>query len=235
MVDKSTSACAATPELPRESAPTEVRFSIRAMLIVMAVVAVALASLSAFIRQFPPEARLRLAIYWGLLIVALLMLFAYHVWRRMCAEQQAGQTLVRLSRYSRLLPNSPVASATIRGVLALAAAPVLWIGGSYVLADQSGSWLNFANFGTLTCLYISGAGLTYFWWQLVQICDNGIIYRNQFAPWGTCRRWYCEERRTSALVIEISGHGQLIAVVPRDQNEIIKSILNQKMPGKLYD
>ena len=50
---------------------TDVRFSIRAMLIVMAVVAVATSAVAAYIRSFPADLRMELTLYWGVLAASL--------------------------------------------------------------------------------------------------------------------------------------------------------------------
>ena len=85
---------------------TEVRFGMRSMLIAMAVVAVVMTALGAFVRQFPAEAELRLAIYWGILALMLLAIFAYTGRKRYRAERQAGHVHFRLVPHSYFFPRA---------------------------------------------------------------------------------------------------------------------------------
>ena len=84
------------PEIASKDA-TEVRFSIRAVLIVTALLAVCLSALGAFIRHFPADVQPRLVVLWGTLAAFLIGLVAYHARRRYVAEQQAGACYFRLS------------------------------------------------------------------------------------------------------------------------------------------
>lgn len=88
----------------------DVRFSTRALLIIMAVVAVAATSLGAFVRSFPEDVRLKLAAYWGGLIIIIMGVTIYHARRRFIAEKKAGRVLFVLPTHRYFLPRAPRAS-----------------------------------------------------------------------------------------------------------------------------
>lgn len=212
---------------PRDA--TEVRFSIRSALIAMAVVAVVTTALGAFIRQFPTDAQLRLAIYWGFLAAILLALFAYHARRRYVAESKAGRVLFELVRHSYFLPNAPRLATTLVGIVSLLAAPVVWIDGSYSIAIGSPLHLSSWQFiyATAACVATSGAGITYFWWRRVRLAENGLVLRSRFIPWEACSRWYWEACSKDVAVISCQPRSNIALRVPPQDREAIVALLEK--------
>jgi hypothetical protein len=209
---------------------TEVRFGIRSMLIVMAVVAVVMSSLGAFIRRFPPEAHLRLAIYWSILGVILAAVFAFTARQRYLAESRAGRVLYRLVPHSYFFPRAPGCGIALAGTLCLAVAPALWVTYSFLLAQPNSSlWSRAFDLNSIFAISAGGAGLSFFWWRRIIVSEQGIIKRNIFAPWSECRRWYWDACNKNVAVIAADRIGTLAVRVPPEQRDAVTALLNAQI------
>jgi Domain of unknown function (DUF5673) len=216
--------------MPRDA--TEVRFGMRAMLIVMSVVAVATGGLGAFIRHFPPNARPQLAAYWGILGVAVIGLIAYHARRRYVVERQAGHVLFLLEQHSYFLPHAPGLATIIGASLLLAFAPLMWVVGSFAIAE--GDWWLWSNpsgiWSTSYCLIAAGTGITLLWWRRVRIAEHGLVVRSKFVPWENCRRWYWDACNKDVVVLESPQFKRVAVKVPAEVRAAIESLLKEKSP-----
>lgn len=215
---------------------TEVRFNTRSLLIVMAVGAVAASALGAFIRQFPPDARPRLLVFWGVLAAIMAALVVFHAWRRRVAERKAGHVLLQVAKHSYFFLRQPVRATYLAGGLSLLIAPAMWVGCSFIIAKSPPSeWWRMINYGTIYSIFLSGAGITYFWWRRIRMCENGVVVRNRFLPWTNCKRWYWDACTKNVLVMEFSGYGLLPVQVTEDSRPAAEAIMNEKRADKYYD
>lgn len=80
---------------PRQMDTTEVHLGMRAMLLLMSVLAVGATALGAFIRSFPPNERASVAQFWALVCVLQLGLVPQSVF--LCGSEQGMQILINCS------------------------------------------------------------------------------------------------------------------------------------------
>jgi hypothetical protein len=213
---------------------TEVRFSIRSLLVAMAVMAVVTSALGAFIRHFPPEAHWRLAIYWGILAAILLAMFAYMARNRYQAERLAGHVLYRLVPHSYFFPRAPGCAITLAGTACLAFAPALWVAYSFSIADPNGvGWWRSIDFNAVYAIFAAGVGISIFWWRRIIVAENGFIKRNDFIPWDDCARWYWDACNKNVAVIATNTHGQIVVKVPAERRPAIEALLSERVTKKV--
>jgi hypothetical protein len=206
---------------------TEVRFSIRSLLIVTAGVAAATAAIAAFIRRFPADERLRLAAYWGVATAILASLVIYQARRRYLAESKAGQVHFLLHRHSFFFPRVPWLATGLFGafslLVALFAGAITTIG----LAD-SHAWFHLD--GTIFAWIFAATGIAAMWWRRVRLAEHGVVVRNEFARWEECR-WYWDTCNKDVLVIDASkkpGLGSVALKIPAGKREAIVALLAAK-------
>ncbi len=210
---------------------TEVRFSIRSLLIVTAVVAVATSAVATYIRSFPVDLRMELTLYWGVLPALLVTLFVFHAWRRRKAELIAGRVLLELDRHSYFLPHTPRLATTLVGILSLLAAPAMWIVGSRDIASGRplGAWPWQINYGTISCLVASGSAVTFFWWRRIRLAENGLIARSQYFPWTVCNRWQWDAQFTNVAVVFTTTRGKIAFEVPEQERAAVEALLKRQV------
>ena len=112
---------------------TDVRFSMRAMLTVMAVTAVMATALGAFIRLFPAESQWLLWIYWGFLLLLVFVIVAASARFRYQAERKAGRVLFLLVPHTYFLPCAPRVASTLVGASYVASVLAMWVAGSFIV------------------------------------------------------------------------------------------------------
>jgi hypothetical protein len=216
-----------TSESPSHHGATDVQFSTRSLLIIMAVVAVAATSLGVFIRSFPEDVRLSLAAYWSFLIVTIIGVIIYHARKRYIAEQQAGRVLFILPTHSYFLPRIPQASRLILATLFLIIGPALWIENSLLIAqgDWKLVWISYCTYlGPVT----TGTGITMFWWRNVRLAERGVVIRSKFVPWVKTKHWYWDACDKNVVVIESREFGKIAAIVePKDRSGV-----DSRLPGR---
>jgi hypothetical protein len=208
---------------------TEVKFSLRAMLIVTAILAVSLSALSAFIRHFPATVQPELVVLWALLAAFLIGLFAYHARRRYVAEQQAGHVLFSLVPHSYFIPRAPDVARLICGGLLFAVGPGLWIAYSFTIAqDPNGGTFPVAPY-LIYGLIGSSLGLTCLWWRRMRIGEDGLVVRSKFVPWDKCFRWYWDACYKNVVVVNCEPRMHLAMIVPAEDRAAITALLAEKI------
>ena len=96
----------ATPSTLPE--PTDARLSMRAVLIVMAVVAGVAALAGPIVRRLDSTSQVRLLLVWSIWLAAAMLWIGYLVYRRARVEKLAGRTLLRLPMFDeRVATGSP--------------------------------------------------------------------------------------------------------------------------------
>lgn len=213
---------------------TDVRFSTRSLLIVMGVVAVSATSLGVFIRSFPKDVRLSLAVYWGVLVLIMIGLAVYHARKRYVAEKQAGRVLFLLQKHSYVFPRTPKIGTVLFGGGLTAFAPAIWIVGSFWI--ERGKILPLLlNWFTFQGIAFTGIGFTVLWWRHVRLAEQGLVVRSKFVAWENTTRWYWDACSRKVVVIEVKGVGRIAAQVPAESRVAIKSLMDEKLPGREYD
>ncbi len=203
------------------------QFSTRSLLIIMAVVAVAATALGAFIRSFPKDVRLNLAVYWGFLVAIIIGLIIYHARRRYIAEQQAGRILFTLRRHSYFFPRRPVIGTLVLGVMLLVYAPACWIVGSFRVARHG--LLSGLDINDIYGPIATGIGVTVFWWKRLRLAERGLVVRSKFIPWERENRWYWDACNRNVVVISGDKIESLAIRIPPEDRAAVESLLREKV------
>jgi hypothetical protein len=209
--------------------PTDVRFSTRSMLVIMAVTAVAATALGSFLRCFPAEAQLRLWIWWGSLIAVMAAIVAISARLRFRAEKKAGRVLFQLAPHSYFFPKAPRLAACLIGALLLASAPAFWVFGSFFVAKPNPKeWTQMLNWGTFYSLVGSGSGMTYLWWHgRIRLAENGVVIRHEFVPWQNCKSYYWDACYPNILVMQLNR--PTAVCVPAETRDAVTDLLKAKL------
>ncbi|MCC7475786.1 MAG: hypothetical protein IT425_10340 [Pirellulales bacterium] len=85
--------------------PTEARLSLRALLIVMTVIAMLAALVGNFVRDLKPDEKLRLGLAWGLWLALGLIWIGYLARKRFAAERAIGRVLLILPMFDEKVPS----------------------------------------------------------------------------------------------------------------------------------
>jgi hypothetical protein len=222
--------------LPGEpTEPTEVRFGTRAILVLMAVVAVGAAGLSAFLRLFPPDVRWHVAIFWAAMIVILAAVTVVLARKRFVAERLAGKSLFELPRHSYFLPRAPLVATTLFGAILVAAAPVCWAvqSLSFMGPNPTKDWREMFWLG-LYGIFFSGIGISLLWWnRRIRVGVNGVLVRTRLLPWETFRRWYWDACNAGVVVMEFQHPNQPTGRAIGKVEEADRIAISQLLADKL--
>jgi hypothetical protein len=210
---------------------TDVRFSMRSMLMFTALVAVLAAALGAFVRRFPAAAQPRLWVFWGILAALLIALALVHACLRYRAEKEGGRVLFQLVPHSYFFPRAPRLATILVGAFFTAAAPVTWVAESFIIGMANPKlWSEVLNWGTIASVFASGLGISYFWWhRRIRLGENGILVRHNFVPWEECRRWYWDACYRDVVVMEFESRGRIAARVPADECAMVERVLQDTL------
>jgi MFS family permease len=210
--------------------PTDVRFGMRSLLVLMAVVAAACTGLSAFIHGFPKDARPRVLGYWGIFFVLLAVCIAYDAWRRLVAERQAGSVRFLLPLHSFLFPRAPRIAAMLVGLCLVAAGPAMWAVGSFFVAENVNAiWMQMISWQNYVSVVLTGVGVSYFWWQRkARVGENGVVMRYNFLPWNDCHRWYRDACYRDIIVLEYARNGRVAVKVSEQERAAVEEFLAEQ-------
>jgi hypothetical protein len=213
-------------EIMPNDAGTEVRLSVKSLLAIMTGVAIFVAAIGWFVRQFPADARLRVSIYWGVFATVLVAMCVYRARKRYVAEKRAGRILYQLTPHSYFLPRAPRIAAIIGGLSLVLFGAFVWGINSFVIAEKN--WADgIANILLQSFWFGSPAaiGITYLWWhRRIRVCDNGLIVRDQFRPWNTIKRTYWDACNRNVIVI-----GGVAARVPPEYRTEMDAFLHDRV------
>jgi hypothetical protein len=228
-------------EIERSSAPlsepTDVRFSMRALLIVTAVVAVLAAVMGPFVRQLPPDAQVRLLGVWGGWLLAVIILTGFQARQRYRAERLAGRTLLRMKlreeqtvSYERLQGSRSV-FWTIVGVLVM-----LFFASQAAISLAGGVVPTVMIIGTLGTLSIWSTirAVMLLWWRnTIRFCEAGLQWDRHLMLWEYVleRRW--DESDAKVLIVQGIDQRNLDSIlkiaVPADERAAVESLLESKL------
>src|SRR4051812_4456340 len=201
---------------------TEVRFSIRAMLIWTAVAAVVFTALGAFIQHFPANVQSRLLLFWSMQAAAIATLVVYHMRRRLLAERKAGHVMKSLPLHSYALPRAPQFAGVMCAIMLLLFAFGICVGDSFELAATPlGTWWLPVD---IYATFLAGVGVTLLWWRRVRIAENGIVVRSNFVPWPSFRRWYWNACNKDVAVVERTNGGDVAFKVPEPERGAVEEL-----------
>ena len=216
--------------------PTDVRFTMRALVIVTIVVAVVAAVLGPFFRIVAPEDRTQVAVHWGICLTLAAGWLVYYARTRYLLERRAGRMLAGLPKYSRQFSSDNRWANRLGG----AAMIVLGLFNIAVLANDAGnasgifgavwSYLVPKLIGSCLVAY----GITLVWWHgTVQLRERGALYGLRILRWYcvTNCHWvtYAESRLRLEGIDQRHADIQLEMVVPSADREAIKAVLDERL------
>jgi len=206
---------------------TEVRFSVRSLLILTAVIAATTSVVAAFIRSFPPNDQLRVALYWGVTAAFLLGLVICHARWRFAAERKAGKVHFLFHRHSYFFPRAPWLAAAAFAAFSLVASLIIGAVMSIGVADKR-QWFRLD--AILFVLMFATPGIVAVWWRRIRLAEHGIVVRSEFVRWEDCR-WYWDACNKDVLVINSSRNGEFGSAamrIPIEQREPVLALLGEK-------
>ncbi len=214
------------------SEPTDVRFSTRSLLIAMALVPIVILALSAFIRQFPADARPLLVVHWCVFGVLVLIAIGYMARQRYMVEQQAGPVRFVLATHSYLAPGLPAIARILLASFTIIAGISMWGVQSFLMADNNrplwSLWWVLFNWQSYMAVIVTTTGIAYLWWyRSVRVCDGGVIVRHQLLPWAQFQRWHWDAVHRDIIVLSHSPRVALI--VPAENHAALEAFVSSRV------
>ena len=212
--------------------PTEARFTMRALLIVMAVVAVLAALAGPIVRGLQPETRFRLLSLWSVWLLASVAWLGYLAYQRREAERLVGQAQIRLPLFDETLPAATPARRWWNVVLTGFFALLMMCSFSLFVADPSSGRVSrdlVINFVLIGCgvIYWTARTVTSVWWRTnVRFGERGILWDRRAMVWDHIVSWAWNAR--SPDILEIHGIDQ----VNRDMTLRVSVAADQREPAE---
>jgi hypothetical protein len=222
--------------------PTEAQFTIRALFVAMAVVAVLAAIAGAIVRRVDPDTRIRLLLGWGMWLMVSLLWIAYAAHRRRAAEKLAGRALLRVPLFDEAIPHATVARRWSNVASSIILTLFMLTAFSFNLTSLPpgsigpGIVWSFAMMGLLG-VFLTSRLVTTFWWRTnVRFGELGILWDRRVMLWDHVV--YCDYCDFARSRLQINGIDQnnidlgLEVVVPQESREVLDTILKSKFVAK---
>jgi hypothetical protein len=219
----------ATPE------PTEARFTLRSILIVMAVVAVIVAAIGPWIRGLAPEERQRLFLMAGLWLVATCAGVGIQIYRRSKLERMAGRTLMRLPKSDETIPEGGY-HPRLHGLWASIASAGFALVATRMVLDASQPDMFTVGVGlALTANSVWCATRTFSafcWGDFVRVGELGVLHGEQILRWDHVLK---QEWLQNNKLLKLNGLDQknaeceLKLPVPRERQSQLQAIVQGKL------
>ncbi len=218
--------------------PTDARFSLRLLLIAMAVVALIAALVGPAVRRLPAETQFRLLVAWGLWLAVCVIWIGYQAKRRFDAERLAGQTLLRLPMFDeRVGAMWPIRRGFNIAAASLLTLFALFISSAMIVNTRPGGitaqFFPFAmmSFGSIAWIYRVVAML---WWRNnIRFSTAGILWDQQVLLWDHVvdTRW----DPLDPMILEVKGIDQhnldrkWKIPVPPERRGDVQAVLDQSI------
>jgi len=214
--------------------PTDVRFSIRSLLLVMVPVAVLAAVAGQYVRRFEPRQQIQAVIAWAgwfLLAIGWLALTAR---KRLRVEKLAGRTIIRLPIYGM----NPIWRVITRYMFSAYLMSI----GVFVLieiADRaaerpsvSAALLTLLYPDSLFTAWLLAICAALWWWPHdIRLCDDGALSHQQVIRWPDAgERW--DPDYDAVTVYGPNQNGAPVhfdMIVPERQRGAVEAFLNEKL------
>ena len=219
----------ATPE------PTEARFTLRSILIVMAVVALIVAALGPWIRALAPEERQRLFLVAGLWLVSTFAGVGIQIFRRSKLERMAGRTLLRLPKSDDTVPEGGY-HPRLHGLWAAIASAGFALLATWTVLEASRPDMFTVVAGlamTANSAWCATRAFSAFCWgDFVRVGELGVLHGEQILRWDHVLK---QEWLQNNKLLKLNGLDQknaeceLKLPVPRERQSQLQAIVQGKL------
>lgn len=223
--------CEESTTLGENLPPTDVRFGMRAALLIMGCVALAASVVGVVLRKLPESAQPQLVVILMVVAAALVGCVANVARKRRQLERLAGVPRFVLNPHSYLFPRVPRLAARLGGVAALAySIPVLIFAGYMIWELPAMRMLPTMVWTSLYALAACSFGISVLWWNRgVRICDEGVLVRHQFIPWSDNRRQYWDGCYRDVMVLEWQRYIRVAVRVPAEERERVEKFVRERI------
>jgi hypothetical protein len=228
-----------TPERAAASEPTDVRFSIRALLVATIAVAVMAAVLGPNFRGIPAGQRMPVAALWGLCLVVTLLQVARLAWRRYRLEFAAGRRIVSAPWGGTYSGHAGQWGVFLGAGFAVGVGILNQLLVHQKIALTSTRLDQFFDFAIAplisgTCIAF-GIGLV--WWQrTAQFREHGLLYGLRFMPWTHVTHWKFAHGLLMLEGVDLRHIDfQLIMRVPADQVDSVEAVFSTELPARIRE
>lgn len=223
--------------------PTEAQFSIRALFVTMAVVAVMAAVAGAIVRRVEAETRVRLLAAWGLWLLASVIWLGIAARRRQAAEKLAGRALLRIPLFDERLPATSVARRRSNMAMSAFFALLMLAFFSGLVADTKSSaagsiraFGSLAAIGAVSVFWVSRLATSLWWRNNVRFGEFGVLWDRRVMLWDHIVQ--CDYKEAAPNQLQISGIDQnnvdmhLGVVIPLESRDTLQDILQSRFVAK---
>jgi hypothetical protein len=221
---------------------TDVRFSLRSLLILMSVVALLSAAIGPYFRGMDPSKQVRVASLWGVCFLFAATQLGRLARRRYLLEKAAGNKLVELRPGGRYLQRAQPWLVYPAGGLLIAFGLLWQFLDSQLISLPSNNFATLQNwyrylfllflYGWLSGTFIARGVATIWWNRTIQLREHGVLHGVRLLRWNhiTDCRW---SRWTSNLSIEgvdqRHNDARLDILLPANHVEAVAAILADKL------
>jgi hypothetical protein len=219
---------------PVHTESTDVRFSMRLMLLIAVPVAVVAAVAGQCIRAFGPQQQTQIALAWAgwvLLAIGCLALIAR---KRVRVEKLAGRTIIRLPIYG-MNPNWRVINRYVLSayLMSIGIFELFEIAGRAASSTPMQTALfTLFNLDSIFTAWLLATCIALWWWPRdIRLCENGVLSDQRLIPWSDARaRWDPDHDAVTIYGSDQSGvelHFDM--VVPEQQHALVEVLLKEKL------
>jgi hypothetical protein len=177
--------------------PTDVRLSIKSLLIVMAAVALLAAALGPYFRTIPAAVLPQVATLWAACIFFVACWLGFHGRKRFCLEREAGKKLLDLSPFNSIFGRRSRWAPFVGGnlMIVLTVFNLILSGREFQRPGAGATTMLAGLYNGLLCGMLIAVGLSLIWWnRTVQLRSSGVLYGLRMLRWThvTDCRWDAE-------------------------------------------
>jgi hypothetical protein len=223
--------------------PTEAQFSIRALFVMMAIVAVLAAIAGAIVRHVEPGTRTRLLAAWGLWLLGSVIWLGIAARQRHAAEKLAGRALLRIPLFDERVPVTSVARRRSNMALSAFFALLMLAFFSGLVADAKSpavgpirAFWSLTALGAVSVFWVSRLATSLWWRNNVRFGEFGVLWDRRVMLWDHMVQ--CDYKENAPNQLQISGIDQnnidmhLGVVVPPESREAMHAILQSKFVAR---
>lgn len=221
-----------TSQITAVTEPTDVRFSMRSILLATLVIAIAAALIGPELRGIPAEDLGRTALLWGLFFSIVLFQIVRFARKRYRLEKAAGRILVASHWRGTYTGHSWTFGAFLVGGIVISIGISCLVMASQALRSNLVEMLIPVAAATAFAGVCVSNGVVLIWWhRTAQFRENGFLYGLRLLPWSNVANY-----KLAFCTLKLSGvdtqnaNFQLIMNVPTDRVAAVQTLLSEKLP-----